>query len=107
DREQPDFYSLSVKRDDELGELMVAFNQMFHRVYKEIAQRKQAEEVLRAEQEKSERLLLNILPVMIADRLKQGQINIADGFSEVTFLFADIVGFTEISSRTSPEELVE
>ncbi len=107
DREKPDFYSLSVKRDDELGEVMVAFNQMFHRVYKEIAQRKQAEEILRAEQEKSERLLLNILPEMIADRLKQGQINIADGFAEVTVLFADIVGFTEISSRTSPEELVE
>ncbi len=106
DREKPDFYSLSVKRDDELGEVMVAFNQMFHRVYKEIAQRKQAEEVLRAEQEKSERLLLNILPAMIADRLKQGHINIADGFAEVTVLFADIVGFTEISSRTSPEELV-
>ena len=50
---------------------MVAFNQMFHRVYQEIAQRKQAEEILRAEQEKSERLLLNILPEMIADRLKQ------------------------------------
>ena len=107
DRDQPDFYSLSVKRDDELGEVMVAFNQMFHRVYKEIAQRKQAEEILRTEQEKSERLLLNILPEMIADRLKQGQINIADGFAEVTVLFADIVGFTEISSRTSPEELVE
>lgn len=107
DREKPDFYSLSVKRDDELGEVMVAFNQMFHRVYQEIAQRKQAEEILRAEQEKSERLLLNILPEMIADRLKQGQINIADGFAEVTVLFADIVGFTEISSRTSPQELVE
>ncbi|MCW6049938.1 adenylate/guanylate cyclase domain-containing protein [Lyngbya sp. CCAP 1446/10] len=107
DREKPDFYSLSVKRDDELGEVMVAFNQMFHRVYQEIAQRKEAEEILRAEQEKSERLLLNILPEMIADRLKQGQINIADGFAEVTVLFADIVGFTQISSRTSPEELVE
>jgi class 3 adenylate cyclase len=44
---------------------------------------------------------------MIADRLKQGHINIADGFADVTVLFADIVGFTEISSRTSPEELVE
>jgi len=107
DREPPAFYSFSVKRDDELGEVMVAFNQMFCLVYKEIAQRKQAEEILRAEQEKSERLLLNILPESIADRLKQGQINIADGFAEVTVLFADIVGFTEISSRTSPAELVE
>ncbi len=106
-RVQPDFYSVSVKRDDELGEVMVAFNQMFGRVYKEIAQRQAAEEILRAEQEKSERLLLNILPETIADRLKQGQSNIADGFAEVTILFADIVGFTEISSRTSPQELVE
>ncbi|XZN99990.1 MAG: adenylate/guanylate cyclase domain-containing protein [Microcoleus sp.] len=106
-RIQPDFYSFSVKRDDELGEVMVAFNQMFCRVYKEIAQRQAAEEILRAEQEKSERLLLNILPKTIADRLKTGQINIADGFAEVTILFADIVGFTEISSRTSPQELVE
>jgi adenylate cyclase len=107
DRVQPDFYSLSVKRDDELGEVMVAFNQMFRRVYKEIAQRQATEEILRAEQEKSERLLLNILPETIADRLKQGQSNIADGFAQVTILFADIVGFTEISSRTSPQELVE
>lgn len=107
DRDKPDFYSLSVKRDDELGEVMLAFNQMFCRVYDEIAQRKKAEEILRAEQEKSERLLLNILPEMIADRLKKGDSNIADGFAEVTILFADIVGFTEISSRTSPQELVE
>ncbi|MGB7709952.1 MAG: adenylate/guanylate cyclase domain-containing protein [Microcoleus sp.] len=107
DRDQPNFYSLSVKRDDELGEVMLAFNQMFCRVYDEIAQRKKAEEILRAEQEKSERLLLNILPAMIADRLKKGDSNIADGFAEVTILFADIVGFTEISSRTSPQELVE
>ena len=107
DRDKPDFYSLSVKRDDELGEVMLAFNQMFCRVYDEIAQRKKAEKILRAEQEKSERLLLNILPEMIADRLKKGDSNIADGFAEVTILFADIVGFTEISARTSPQELVE
>ncbi|MGB8687633.1 MAG: adenylate/guanylate cyclase domain-containing protein [Microcoleus sp.] len=107
DRDRPNFYSLSVKRDDELGEVMLAFNQMFCRVYDEIAQRKKAEEILRAEQEKSERLLLNILPAMIADRLKKGDSNIADGFAEVTILFADIVGFTEISSHTSPQELVE
>jgi class 3 adenylate cyclase len=60
----------------------------------------------RAAMEKSDRLLLNILPEPIADRLKKGQITIADKFPEATVLFADIVGFTEISSSVPPEELV-
>jgi len=58
-------------------------------------------------QEQSERLLLNILPQAIAERLKQGEINIADSFSNVTVLFADIVNFTKISANLSPSELVE
>lgn len=61
---------------------------------------------LQIEQEKSERLLLNILPKPIADRLKQGQSVIADSFAEVTVLFADIVGFTRLSAHMSPTELV-
>ncbi len=63
--------------------------------------------LLLKEQEKSERLLLNILPKPIADRLKAEAATIADGFSEVTILFADIVDFTGLSSHTSPEKLVE
>jgi adenylate cyclase len=62
---------------------------------------------LAQEQEKSEKLLLNILPEPIADRLKQSPQAIADGFAEATVLFADIVGFTELSSRLSPQELVQ
>ena len=58
------------------------------------------------EHERSERLLLNILPRPIAERLKQKQDIIADGFPEVTILFADIVGFTKLSASISPEELV-
>jgi len=61
---------------------------------------------LQIEQEKSERLLLNILPKPIADRLKQGQSVIADSFTEVTVLFADIVDFTRLSAQMSPTELV-
>ncbi|XWK88020.1 MAG: adenylate/guanylate cyclase domain-containing protein [Phormidium sp.] len=61
---------------------------------------------LRSEREKSERLLLNILPSPIAHRLKQDESNIADSFPEVTVLFADIVGFTKLSARISPHELV-
>lgn len=74
---------------------------------RDITERKRAEEALRAEQEKSERLLLNILPEAIAQRLKQNQDLIADSFQEVTVLFADIVGFTELSTRVSSTELVE
>jgi class 3 adenylate cyclase len=58
------------------------------------------------EHERSEKLLLNILPPLIAKQLKQGQGIIADGFPEVTILFADIVNFTKLSERISPQELV-
>ncbi|MBD1939844.1 adenylate/guanylate cyclase domain-containing protein [Microcoleus sp. FACHB-68] len=74
---------------------------------------RQAEQLQKAlhqlskEQEKSERLLLNILPQPIAERLKQEQTIIADSFAEVTVLFADIVGFTQLASRISATELVQ
>ena len=52
------------------------------------------------------RLLLNILPKNIAERLKNGESNIADSFAQVTILFADIVGFTKLSQTVNPWELV-
>ncbi|MEW5990248.1 MAG: adenylate/guanylate cyclase domain-containing protein [Chloroflexota bacterium] len=54
----------------------------------------------------NERLLLNILPGPIADRLRRGERLIADRFDDVTLLFADIVGFTELSSSMRADELV-
>jgi class 3 adenylate cyclase len=54
----------------------------------------------------NERLLLNILPRPIAQRLRDGEPLIADRFDDVTLLFADIVGFTSLSSTMSPAELV-
>lgn len=62
---------------------------------------------LETEQEKSERLLLNILPPSIADRLKEDRQVIADNFPDVTVLFADIAGFTPLSASLSPTKLVE
>jgi class 3 adenylate cyclase len=59
------------------------------------------------EREKSERLLLNVLPDSIAARLKQTEGVIADAFPEVTVLFADIVDFTGRSERITPEQVVE
>lgn len=61
---------------------------------------------LRVESEKAERLLMNLLPTSVARRLIDREIPIADGYSEVTILFADIVGFTEMSSRMLPRDTV-
>ena len=75
-------------------------------VLEDITTRKLAEDALRAEQENSDRLLLNILPEAIAEQLKQEQSAIADYFDCTTILFSDIVGFTDLSSRMSPIKLV-
>jgi adenylate cyclase len=72
-----------------------------------LIQRKQAEAALKLQQEQTEKLLLNILPKPIAERLQKGQKPIADHFDEVTVLFADLVGFTEFSAHKSPTQLVE
>jgi class 3 adenylate cyclase len=62
--------------------------------------------LLELEQEKSERLLLNVLPRTIAARLKQGERTIAERYEGVTVLFADVVDFSSLASRTEPEDLV-
>jgi adenylate cyclase len=63
-------------------------------------------EQLRIEREKSERLLLNVLPKSIADRLKQGETSIADSFPDVTVLFADLGDFTRLATELPAPELV-
>jgi class 3 adenylate cyclase len=62
---------------------------------------------LAVEQDRSERLLLNVLPSPIAARLKQGEAVIADRFPEVTVLFVDLVDFTQSSDRSTPERVVQ
>ena len=62
--------------------------------------------LLVSEQERSDRLLLNILPAPIADRLKRDEQVIADGFAEVTVLFADLVEFTRHSQQVAPGQVV-
>ena len=57
--------------------------------------------------EKSENLLNNIMPSVIAERLKDGSATIADGFNEASVLFADIEGFTVFSEAYTPAEVVK
>lgn len=66
-----------------------------------------SEKEAQQEREKAEALLLNIFPESIARTLKSDRSAIAQHFESVTILFADLVGFTELSARLSPIELVE
>ncbi len=66
----------------------------------------QQHQQLERERQKSENLLLNILPRPIAQRLKEDQSVIADHFHSATVLFTDIVGFTKLSENLTPSELV-
>ncbi len=68
---------------------------------------KKQNEELEKEREKSENLLNNILPQSIAERLKKNPSVIADYFNSITVLFTDIVGFTKISERLTPSELID
>ncbi len=63
-------------------------------------------QALALEQDRSEKLLLNVLPKSIAMRLKDNNVSIADSHDSVSILFADIVGFTKLTESMKPEKLV-
>jgi len=71
-----------------------------------MAQLQAEKELVELEKEKSERLLLNILPGAIAGRLKGGEKAIANGHAVVSVMFADLCGFTALSRKTTPADLV-
>ncbi|MEC4815565.1 MAG: adenylate/guanylate cyclase domain-containing protein [Scytonema sp. PMC 1069.18] len=78
-----------------------------HGIFRNITQRIVAEKNLRYQQEQTERLVLNILPEAIVKRLKEEPGTIAEHYTDVTVLFADIVGFTKIASQMSAIQLVK
>ena len=97
--------------------LLVDLQRMLHRqatrlqaqneqLQKEIQERKHVENALRVEQQKSEQLLLNILPKAVVEQLKQFQGSLAERFDDATILFADIVNFTPLAAQVMPLELV-
>lgn len=66
----------------------------------------ETEAKLREEHEKSEMILRNIFPRRIAERLKEGEIMIADRYLQTTLLFSDLVGFTDLTRTMSPQQLI-
>ena len=71
-----------------------------------VEQRERAHRALEAERERSERLLLNVLPEPIAERLKQESGVIAEHYDSVSVLFADLVGFTGRAAVMAPDDVV-
>jgi class 3 adenylate cyclase len=91
---------VEVTTNDELRELSNSFNTMVTSIEAMIAD-------VQAAKSQSESLLLNILPTSIAERLKSGERVIADVYDNAAILFADIVGFTQLSAQHSAEEIVQ
>ncbi|MEZ2277335.1 MAG: adenylate/guanylate cyclase domain-containing protein [Microcoleus sp.] len=99
---------LTIKSQKELlQEQTNQLEEIVGRLEKEIKERQVAELAVRLAQEKSDHLLLNILPAAIVEALKKGENTNAERFDSATVLFADIVDFTSIASRISPLELVK
>jgi class 3 adenylate cyclase len=91
--------SVPVRTRDEIGQLCAAFNGMVEDLREKNA-------VIESKNRENEELLLNVLPAPIANRLRGGEAGIADGFAEVTVAFADLVGFTALTSEMPPHEVV-
>ena len=91
-------------KDDELAFAASVGNMIA--VTFEAAERRRAEDEADRERERAEQLLLNILPVTVAQRLRRGEGLIADHYTEATVLFADIVDFTRLSANIAPEAVV-
>jgi class 3 adenylate cyclase len=63
-------------------------------------------EALEQEERKSERLLANLLPDRMVNRLRENPASLAERLPDVTVLFADLVGFTRVAGGISPDTLV-
>ena len=79
----------------------------FITMYYFVVEKGRALDLLAREEQRSDRLLLNVLPREIATQLKEDESTIARHYSAVSVMFADVVGFTRLSAQLDPGELVE
>ena len=66
----------------------------------------EGKKLLEAEQEKTEALLYNVLPQAVAERLRAGAV-VADSFSDISVIFVDIVGFSQLAKELTARHLVQ
>ena len=99
---------------DFMGDFSIAFNSMtkqlkdaFEKIEMQNKELAEAYQVIKKEKEKSDKLLLNILPARVADDLKQFGKTTPEYFNNVTVFFSDIVGFTKKTSEIAPEYLID
>ncbi|MDR1276639.1 MAG: adenylate/guanylate cyclase domain-containing protein [Candidatus Accumulibacter sp.] len=86
----------------------IIFSLLRHSVVEELKTKERLQEARRRiqlERDRSEHLLLNTLPRPIAARLKGGSQTIADGFTDVSVMFVDIVNFTRLAGNLTPQEV--
>jgi class 3 adenylate cyclase/HAMP domain-containing protein len=91
---------------DFMGEFSHAFNSMTQQLRDSFAAIEERNRVIEEEKERSDRLLLNVLPAQVADELKATGTSEPQSFEDVTVLFSDLVGFTKISASIAPHELI-
>ncbi|MEO0455452.1 MAG: adenylate/guanylate cyclase domain-containing protein [Cyanobacteria bacterium P01_A01_bin.114] len=90
---------VKIDSKDEFGELGTAFNNMIRKIKKSTHQAE-------AKHQENEALLQSILPGAIAQRLKNGERNIADRFQNVTILFCDFIRFRDLTHTLEPEAAI-
>ena len=90
---------VKVKTKDEFRELANSFNEMVDKL-------DQQKKLLQEKNQENEELLLSILPEPVAKRVQQGEESISDSFSNVTVLFADLGGFSELSETLPAKDIV-
>jgi len=99
---------------DFMGDFSEAFNRMtrqlkeaFDKIARQNEELSEAYREITREKEKSDRLLLNILPVRVAEDLKLTGHTTPETFENVTVAFADLVGFTNLSAELEPKVLID